>query len=267
MTSVSLRQDPKKAIDRLKEIDKAFVILNDPNRRSAYDALDTYNVIQNYAWKKHRLSQPDLKKLEAFWAKQHINNELRKNLNFDNFIPEYDLIWYTPFYQEEYFRTVAEKEKQYLPAEDKIAKTRRSAILTLSASGLLAASGIMALWLSAMTIVAIFLLIAGGLGLISGFLLFKQYKTLKSQTVTAQGVITDKWIKPEPLPFSKSVRFRYFLVFDFFGQKYYQEVDAQTFINGKTGATVEVRYVPDTLDVTPVLVAIAQEEKTDNRQD
>jgi len=226
----------------LKEIDRAFAILSDPGRRSIYDALQTYNFLQQHAWKNFHINQSLLPKLEAFWAKQHTNNQLKQNLDFDRFIPEYDLLWYTPFYQEFYHKVVEKKEQTYQPTENPLTKTLNRARLTLALALSFLLGGITMLWLTKPAIMGILLLVSGSLGIISGFLQLKQYKELKKQLKTAQANVIDKWIKILPCILPRRLKVLYLIAFEFNGKKFYQKVDQATFLRTKIGAGTEVRY-------------------------
>ncbi len=227
-------------MERFKEIDKAFAILTDTVSRSRYDALDTYNFIQNTAWTNHRLTQRDLKKLEILWTKQHINRELERTLNFDRFVPEYDLIWYVPFYQEVYHRKVEQKEARYNFTKDYISRVFNSFIVTLVIAALIFFLGIGVMVFSSGFVVGVFLFLTGGFGLISAYLLYKQYRALKVNVQPAEAQVVDKWIKVVPKLFSRTMKYEFYLAFKFGDKIYYQEVNYETFSKNKTGDTLTV---------------------------
>ncbi len=232
--------DSKQMLERFKEIDKAFAILTDTFSRSKYDALDTYNFIQNTAWTTHRLEQRDLKKLENLWTKQHINRELERSLNFDKFVPEYDLIWYVPFYQEVYHRKVEQKEAKYTRTRDFISKVFVSFIVTLIIAALIFLVGLGVMVFTASFVVGIFLFVTGSMGLVSSYLLYRQYRALKANVNVVEAKVVDKWIKVLPRLFSKKLRYGFYLAFEFENKLFYQEVGIDTFIKTKTGDTLKV---------------------------
>ncbi len=253
-TALEQAADAKKAIQKLKEIDQAFLILSDLNQRSTYDAIDTYKFIQNYAWTKNRLNENNLQKLKTFWARQHVNSELRKKLDFDNFMPELDIIWYTPFYFEEYNRIIKQKEELCTKTFDVAQQTRRSAILTASVSGIMVIAGLIMFFFTNLALLPILLVFTGGLGLTSAYLLSKQHKTLLAEKETGQATVKDKWITIRKGLLGK-LKYFYVMAFEHDGKKYCQNVPESVFLKTKTGDSVQVKIynieqTPPVLDVT-----------------
>ncbi len=215
--------------------------------------METYHFIQNFAWKKHRLSERDLPKFERFWSQHHINKELNENLDFDKFVPEYDLIWYTPFYEEYFFKQVEKKEQQYTRVHDLFASLKRSIFVTAITATLALIVGVAMIVVNLNFIVALFLILAGALGQVNVFLLVKQLMTLEKQSKIQQVTVVDKWIKVVPRALSKSVKYQYFVAFKYNGQVYYQQVSKDEFFKIKTGTAVKAVVMPESQAVPAVI--------------
>ena len=170
---------------------------------------------------------------------------MRENLDFDKFVPEYDLIWYTAFYEEEYFKQVEKKEKKYTRVHDQFASLKRSAFFTAIAATTALITGIVLIIVNLSFIAGLFLLLAGALGQVNVFLLVKQLWTLEKLSQVVEVTVVDKWIKVVPRALSKSVKYQYFLAFQYDGKIFYQQVTKEQFFKTKTGTAVKARVVPD----------------------
>ncbi len=186
-----------------------------------------------------------MQKFERFWSQHHINQELRENLDFDKFVPEYDLIWYTAFYEEEFFKQVEKKEQKYTRVHDLFASLKRSIFFTAITATIALIAGIAMIVANLNFIVALFLLLAGALGQVNVFLLVKQLLSLEKLSQVVEVPVVDKWIKVVPRALSKSVKYQYFLAFQYDGKIFYQQVTKEQFFKTKTGTAVKARVVPD----------------------
>ena len=234
--------------DYFKTLDKALDVLTDIDKRSKYDAQWTYNFLKNYAWKNQELSEKDFKAIEKFWAKQHLNREVYVSLDFDNFIANYDLKWYVPFYEEAFWKNVKQKEEIYTLSVDSLYRKRYFYLILL----------VVAIFSFVSSIVfydffGIFLSAILALGSVSVFLaiirpLIRVFKFINKDKTIENAKVVDKWVKVKPVFLFKRYIPNYFVAYETDYGIFYQKVKPQIFDILKKDMPVDVLISVDNTD-------------------
>ncbi len=257
-------KDNSQLRDYLKQLDKAYETLLDVNKRSDYDAMEMYNFLKDIAWPDTLLSQKDLEKLKVFWAKQHLNRELARTLDFNKFSPEYDFSWYLPFYNDVYFKEVEKKEETYESAFDE-AYNRRFIYIAKIVTGLLFIVLAVALWKFITGIIAGVFILAGAYLTIGGFInIFPVLNFWRDDKLFDSVKIIDKWVKIEPRGLLGKLYPAYYVAFETAYGTYYQQVPEKAFVNLPIGLSVDIimaRKDPDKVMISPAFLKFISRTK------
>ncbi len=249
----------------LKQLDKAYDTLIDVNKRSDYDAMEMYYFLKDIAWPDKLLTQKDLEKLKVFWAKQHLNREVYKTLDFNKFSPEYDFSWYLPFYNDFYFKEVEKKEDTYEPAFDDL-YNRRFLYIARIVAGLFFIGLAVALWKFITGIIAGFFILVGAYLTIGGFYnIFPVLNFWRDDKLFDSVKIIDKWVKIEPRGLLGKLYPAYFVAFETPYGSYYQQVPEKAFVNLSVGISADIimaRKDPHKVMISPAFLKFISRAKS-----